>query len=193
MSEVALLDAAHVNPAAAPTGIASADADASRAMDILDGDEIIQLSIKPSLWYVPLASANMVAAMSMIAAVAAAVGTSLDWSPMVLLVFQLAVVCAVVRVAYASLQWASRLYLLTNRRVMIFRGVLSVSVTQLRLDRIAEADLCPEWYERPIGLGTVRLKPLSEAEESLNWTYLARPGEVHEVLVRAIRRSRRGS
>lgn len=191
MSEVELLDAAHVNPAAA--GTAAADADASRAMEILDGDEIIQLSIKPSLWYVPLASANMVVAMSMIAAVAAAVGTSLEWSPMVLLVFQMAIVCAVVRVAYASLQWASRLYLLTNRRVMTFRGVLSVSVTQLRLDRIAEADLCPEWYERPMGLGTVRLKPLSQAEDSLSWTYLARPSEVHEMLARAIGRSRYGS
>ena len=190
MSEVELLDAAHVNPAA---GTVPADADASRALDILDGDEIIQLSIKPSLWYVPLASANMVVAMSMIAAVAVAVGTSLHWPSIVLLVFQMAVVCAVVRVAYASLQWASRLYLLTNRRVMIFRGVLSVSVTQLRLDRIAEADLCPEWYERPVGLGTVRLTPLSEAEECLSWTYLARPSEVHELLARAIRRSRHGS
>ena len=129
----------------------------------------------------------------MIAAVAAVVGTSLAWSPIVLLVFQLAVVCAVVRVAYASLQWASRLYLLTNRRVMIFRGVLSVSVTQLRLDRIAEAELCPDWYERPLGLGTVRMTPLLETEESLHWTCLARPAEIHELLARAIARSRHGS
>ena len=192
MSAVELLEPSQVNPA--PLSVASVDADISVVpADILDGDEIIQLSIKPSLWFVPLVSANMVVPLLMIAAAAAAVGSSFEWNSLVILVIKMAIIGTVIRIAFASLQWASRLYLLTNRRVMTFRGVLNVQVTQSPLNRIAEAQLESAWYAGLLGLGAVRMLPRREGDESLSWTYLARPADVHELLNRAIRNSRRGS
>ena len=191
MSAVELLEPSQVNPA--PASVASAEADVSVIPgDILEGDEIIQLSIKPSLWFVPLVSANIVVPFLMIAAIAAAVGTSFEWNPVVMLVFKMAIIGTVIRIAFASLQWASRLYLLTNRRVMTFRGVLNVQVSQSPLSRIAEAQLESAWYQGLLGLGAVRMLPRRETDEPLSWTYLARPGEVHELLSRAIRKSHRG-
>lgn len=192
MSAVELLEPSQVNPA--PLSVASAEADVSVvAADILEGDEIIQLSIKPSLWFVPLVSANIVVPLLMIGAVAAAVGTSFEWNPIVVLACKMAIIGAVIRIAFASLQWASWLYLLTNRRVMTFRGVLNVQVTQSPLNRIAEAQLESAWYAGLLGLGAVRMLSRRESDVSLNWTYLAHPADVHELLNRAIRNSRRGS
>ena len=190
MSAVELLEPSQVNPA--PISVAPAEADVSVAADMLEGNEIIQLSIKPSLWFVPLVSANICVPLLMIAAAAAAVGTSFEWNPVVLLVFKFAIIGTLIRIAFASLQWASRLYLLTNRRVMTFRGVLNVQVTQSPLSRIAEAQLESAWYQGLLGLGAVRMLSACKSDEPLSWTYLARPADIHELLKRAIRNSRRG-
>jgi len=47
---------------AAPVAVAKAAAKLE-----LDGDEIIQLSIKPSLWYIPIVSLNVVVATIIVA------------------------------------------------------------------------------------------------------------------------------
>ena len=184
MSDVGLLDAVHANAASAvarpPRAIAA---------EILDGDEVIQLSIKPSLWYIPLVSFNVALPLLLIAVLALGVAAPSGWPVVGALLGQVAALAAVVRVAFASLEWASRLYVLTNRRVLCFRGVLAVKVSECRLNRVAQAALRGTRPERILRLGSIDLVPRCDSDTTVTWSCLSKPADVHEILTRAIRKA----
>ncbi len=157
--------------------------------ELLDGDEIVQLSIKPSPWHVAIVSARFVGVMGCLAGVAAAFGVNAGWTALASLAFSAGLVAAVARIAFGSLQWASRLYVLTNRRVMHFRGVFAVRVTALPLARVSEATLRSRWYESVLRLGSIRVATSDAGGGHMNWVHVARAAEVHELLLRAIRKA----
>ncbi len=158
----------------------------------LDGDEIIQLSIKPSLWFIAVVSIKWVLAAALLGAVVA-VALRGGGTREGLVTFQLLAGIAVARVAVAALQWASQLYVLTNRRVMRFRGILSVNVVGCPLTRISAADLRMLGYERWLRLGSVHMTPVAPELPAVVWDHLAHPAEIHEHLLRAIRKAQSGS
>ncbi len=153
----------------------------------LDGDEIIQFSIKPSLWFIPLASLNVLAILAFIAAALAVAMRTGSLAPSAT-PFQVLAGLAGLRLGVATLQWASRLYVLTNRRIMRFRGVFAVDVAECRLAKISAVDLHWAWYGRLLRLGTIRMQPLQQPA-ALNWEDVARPQESHELVVRAVRKA----
>ncbi len=160
-------------------------------LDVLEGDEIIQLSIKPSLWFIPLVSGRVLLALALCAGgLGLAVQTGAG--PGGAVSFQVLAVIAGVRLTIAMLQWGSRLYVLTNRRVLRFTGVLSVSVTECRLAQIGSVDVMPSWYGQALRLGTLRMRTGGSGGRALDWEEVARPQEIHEILVRAIRKSQSG-
>ncbi len=177
---------AEVPPAVEANPVATAKTAAK--LELLDGDEVIQLSIKPSLWYIPLVSLGWVGAVGLLA-VALALALRNGWTREGLIAFQVLVGLAALRLGIATLQWASRLYVLTNRRVMRFKGVLSVTVAECRLARISAIDLQAPLYARALRLGSIRMQPADEGLPPLTWDDVARPHEIHEILERAIRKA----
>lgn len=186
MTQSSTLEAAHVE---ATPAVTSEEAVASSIQ--LDGDEIIQLSIKPSLWFIPVVSLRFVAAAGLLATVGT-FATRGSGSELGSLIVQVLVILVIVRLALAALQWASRLYVLTNRRAMRFRGVLSVDVSECPLAKIREPELCVAAYQRGLRLGTIRMHPTAPELARVEWEQVAGAAEVHELLVRAIRRSQSG-
>lgn len=184
MSDIGLLEGSQVH--AMP---AVADAKPTVAMQMLDGDEIVQLSLKPSIWYIPLVSLNVVLPTIIVALGATAIGTNWGWTPLAQYTAQLAFLGAVVRVAIASLQWASRLYVLTNRRIMSFRGVLTVEASECQLSRISRVDLTARWYEKLLRVGTAEMSPVGPQAAMLYWQHLSKPDEVNGILLEAVRRA----
>ena len=178
--------AAEAPPAVEMTPVATAKAAAK--LEMLGGDEIIQLSIKPALWFIPLVSLGWIVGVSVLV-IALAAGVRGSWAREGLFVCQALVGVAALRLAIATLQWASRLYVLTNRRVMRFTGVLSVRVAECPLARISAIDLLAPPYARVLRLGTIRMQPVDTDTAPLNWDDVAHPHEVHEILERAIRKS----
>jgi len=154
----------------------------------LDGNEIIELSIKPSWWFIPMVSLKWVLTATLLGALLAIVARG-RVSAQVLLAFQVLATIAVLRVGFGALQWASRLYVLTNRRVMRFRGVLNVEVAECPLTRIAGVDLRVLGHQRLLRLGSVVMTPADSNAAPIVWDDLAHPHEVHERLVRAVRRA----
>ena len=154
----------------------------------LDGDELIQLSIKPSLWYIPLTSANILMLVAVLG-VACALAMRAGATPVTVMPFQILACLAAVRIGVAMLQWASRLYVFTNRRVLRFEGVLKVSVAECRLKQIGGVDVRPSWLGRGIRLGSIHMRPADEDARAIVWADVARPQEIHELLVRAIRKA----
>lgn len=154
----------------------------------LDGDEIIQLSIKPSLWFIPAASARVLVVL-LFAALALGIAMQTGSLQPGMLPFQILLVIAALRLGMATLQWASRLYVLTNRRVLRFTGALSVQGAECRLSRIAEVEVHLAWYGRLLRLGTLHMRPTDPDRAALNWDDVSRPFDVHEIVIRAVRNS----
>jgi uncharacterized membrane protein YdbT with pleckstrin-like domain len=173
-------------PAQAPR-VAAPQA-ATAKIELLDGDEIIQVSLKPSLWFIPLVSFNVIVLVAFVAAALDLVWQTAS-TPHVATAIQVLAGLAALRVGIATLQWASRLYVLTNRRVMRFTGILNVHVTECRLARISAVDLHLRWYGRWLRLGSIHMRTEDTQRAVLAWDDVARPQELHELLVRAIRKA----
>lgn len=171
------------------TGVTAVAAPKAARLE-LDGDEIVQLSIKPSLWFIPLVSLRALLAVAFVA-ITLVILMSSGAAPRASTPFLALALLAMLRVAVATLQWASRLYVLTNRRVMRCTGVLSVTVSQYRLSKITGVELAVPWYGRFLGLGSVHLGPPSDQRHATPqvWSCVARPHEIHDSLVRAVRKS----
>ncbi len=156
---------------------------------LLDGGEIVHFAIKPSAWFIPLDSARWLGAAVAIALLA---GTDVISSGYRLLVLQAAVLLAALGLGWATLEWVSRLYVLTNRRVMSIRGVVKVEMFECFLRRIQDARLAVSPLERMFRVGSVLLQVGSESggAPSASWRHVARPAEVHQKLCDAISRAR---
>lgn len=157
----------------------------------LEGDELIQFSIRPSLWFIAFAAAKWIVAAGLLCAALAIAARSAS-SPEALIALQLVIAAAAVRVGVAMLQWASRIYVLTNRRVMSFRGVLAVRVVACPLARIRALDAYASWAQRPLGLGSLRMTPADERGQVVAWEHVAHAAEIHEKLLRAVRKAQSG-
>ena len=173
------------SPAAAVPKAAAAAA----GLDLLGDDEIIQLSIRPSLWCIVLYSWRLVAATVLVAMLLLVAtrgqqsyGSSIAVLVMLMLAFSI--------VATATLQWASQLYVLTNRRVLRFHGVFSVEVHELGLKQVAEVQALSAWYHPLLRLGSLCMTPTVAEKQAILWEHVARPGEIQEILQQAIRRAK---
>jgi uncharacterized membrane protein YdbT with pleckstrin-like domain len=184
MNDEAHVEAVHVdaNPAA------SIDEFRAAQLELLEGDELVELSIKPSLWFIAFVSMRWVLIIGVVAA-GITVATSDSGGPVAAYVVALAVLAAVVRVVVASLQWASRVYVLTNRRVMCFSGVLSVDNADCQLTRVGGTNLRLGAAQRLLGLGSICIAPAGENAEPIVWEHVAKAGTIYAKLIRAIKRA----
>ena len=64
----------------------------------------------------------------------------------------------IARLSWAVLEWVSRLYVLTNRRVMRIRGVFNVEMFECPLDRIQNTEVQLSITERLVRVGTVMIE-----------------------------------
>lgn len=176
---------AEVPPAAPATPVATPKTAAKLE---LQGNEIIQFATRPSGWFIALVSGQWVLAMGLLAA-ALALAMRGGWTWEGQLAFQAIIGVAALRVGIATLQWASKLYVLTNRRVMRFRGVLKPELAQCPLAKIGKADLRADLIQRLLRLGSIDLTPTDANAAVLRWEHLAHAAAVHEMLLRAMRKA----
>lgn len=167
---------------------AAALAEAQAARLELGDDEIVQLSLRPSLWFIAIVSARFVAAAALLASLAGLQSGGFT-DPLATGAFVVLLAAAAVRIAVAALQWASRVYILTNRRVTCFRGVLTIDVRECLLARIADVRLRRSALQRCLGIGSILMSSHNAACPPVNWNHISRPAEIHEILVRAVRKA----
>ncbi len=157
---------------------------------LLDGDEIVILAIKPSLWFVVFVSFRWVVAC--VAAILAA-GSLSRLMPDINtpLILKGAVVLVAGRIGLAVLQWVSRLYVLTNRRIMRLTGILNVDLFECPLTKIQNTYLTLAWYERLTGLGTISFATAGTGGVEASWINVNNPLELHERVRSAIHRAQK--
>lgn len=156
---------------------------------LLDGGEIIILAIKPSPWSVLLTSARWIGLGLVLAVVASSrfipLSTSAKWY-----LWQLGFWMTCARLAWAMLDWVSRLYVLTDRRIMRIRGVFNVDMFECALSRVQNTYVSLSVGERLTRTGTIGIQTAGTGAGA-SWRIVARPLEVHEKLRDAANRSQR--
>ena len=170
------------------TGSVGIAQSASRVAEfgLLNGSEIIILATKPSLWYVLLISSRWLAFLlpvSIAAWVLWQIG-SLGGQAQVLLGISLAGIS--IRLMCGLLQWQSRVYILTNLRVLRIRGVLRVEMFQCHLLRLKDVPLTMSMTEKLLGLGTIRLVNDSSGKPGARWLNIRHPAQVRQQILEAI-------
>jgi len=157
---------------------------------LLDGDEIVILAIKPSLWFVIFASFRWLAATAIVILAAGSLSKVVPQvnAPMLI---KAAIALAAARLGMAVLQWVSRLYVLTNRRIMRLTGILNVDLFECPLTKIQNTYLTLAWYERLTGLGTISFATAGTGGVEASWINVNNPLELHERVRSAIHRAQR--
>ena len=157
---------------------------------LLGGDEIVILAIKPSLWFVVFKSARWLVAMGVVIAMAGWLGRTFPHIDAGLVV-QGAIVVAAVRVGFGVLQWVSRLYVLTNLRIMRLKGILNIDLFECPLTKIQNTYLTLLWFERLTGVGTISFATAGTGGIEASWVHINDPLELHERVRSAIHRAQR--
>jgi hypothetical protein len=155
------------------------------AAELEDG-EIVVLAVRPSLWFLPLSSLWTLASIVLLIALVFFGAGYVTLDQYRLLLIQSLAILAVVRLVYAFYLWASRWYVLTNRRVMWLAGGLRPLEYATRLRQIRESRLEVSPGQRLLGLGTLHMPPRNGENPEIVWHHLRRPQEVQHQVQKAI-------
>ena len=93
-------------------------------------------------------------------------------------------------VAVAVLDWFSRVYVLTDRRIIRQRGILNVNVFECELDRIQNTYLDFTWEQRLLGLGTISFLTSGTNQIEAAWAHVGAPMALHRRVAQAVRAAR---
>ena len=160
---------------------------------LVSEDETVLLVLRPSVLMVPLwsiESFTIIAAMTFAFAWAADFGWAAWTEPQA---FGFGLVALGLRLLWSFLDWANRLYVLTDRRVVRRRGILQVDLFEARLDRIQQTSVLQLVRERTFGLGTIAFATAGTGTLDAVWEAVGDPFRIHGEVARAIDRYGRGA
>lgn len=170
-------------------GMPAERADALLPADLIQGGEIIILLLKPSPWFIILGCLEALGIIAVVTLGPLAVDRWLglgSFNEEDLLT--LAITLGALRIGWQFLEWLSRVYVLTDRRIIRVRGVLRVEVFQARLSRIQHTEVLFSVRERLFGLGTIAFSTAGTRHPAAYWLMLRRPLAVHQEVLRALHR-----
>lgn len=156
--------------------------------DLLDGDEVVILAVKPSMWYLVLVSARWLigaATVILLAPWLVGVYTAVTQTGLT----QAALVVTSLRLVLALLQWSSRLYVLTNRRVMCYRGITQVTLLEAPLVQIRNTYVNDRRLERWCNVGSIGFSLKGSKRVDMWWEQVSAPEETHDRIRRAIEKA----
>jgi hypothetical protein len=163
------------------------------AAQVLRDGEAVLLVLRPSLWFILLASLRWIAAGAVLLGVAAAFGSHYRggmFAPPFRGCAEAGAAIIAVRLMWASLQWMGRLYVLTDLRLLTVSGVLRSDVYDCPLRKVACARLLRSTVDRVLGIGSVEVIPQDPEQPCALWYQVARPDEVHAKVVATLNRAK---
>ncbi|MEO0586805.1 MAG: PH domain-containing protein [Planctomycetota bacterium] len=155
---------------------------------LLDGGETVLLLLKPSLLFVVLAPLRTLTTLVVFTVLLAAADAYLTAAVYRDEIFLVGMAAIGLRLFWQFLEWLSRAYVLTDRRLIRVRGVLTVQILECPLPRIQHTELVRILREQLFGLGTLAFTTAGTGAIDAAWEMINRPGEVQQEVVRAIRR-----
>ncbi len=183
---------ANMTPSPEPAlGLPVERADAILPADLLQGGEIIILLLKPSPLYIVLGCLGSLAVIIGFAAVLLLVQPWFNIGAHARSdIIALAVALCGLRIGWQTLEWLSRTYVLTDRRVIRIRGVLRVEMFQAPLCHVQHTEVMFTVPERLLGLGSISFATSGSAYPEAYWVMVKRPLAIHRRILQAISRYR---
>ena len=129
---------------------------APAAAGIVSDDETVLLMIRPSPWFIAATTANALpAAIAAGAALAlATLDRAIPWYLVGAVFASLAILLA--RAAWQSVDWFLRLYVLTDRRIVVRRGAVP-EIFECALSEVAGVGKPRRWIERVAATGSLAI------------------------------------
>ena len=170
------------------TGISVSKLGGAIPAELMRDDEIIILVLRPSMLFIVLSCTTSLAVIAIVA-LAFAWLSNLPWATWTdFHAIRLGVIAAALRLSWQTLEWWSRLYVLTDRRVIRRAGVLRVYIFEAALNRIQHTVVVRGLLERLFGLGTIGFATAGSDTFDAFWVMIRHPFKAHRTVVDAIRR-----
>jgi hypothetical protein len=157
---------------------------------ILRDGEVVLLMQRPSRWFILLSGLKFHAVCVILMIVAAIYDERLGNNARQLI--ELGVFAMAGRLMWAVLQWMSRLYILTDLRILRISGVFSTNVFECALRQVARTFLEVTVQEKLCRIGSILIVPQDEDTPIGTWQMVSRPRRVHEKVAAAINRAKQG-
>lgn len=180
----------HAEPDATLEGSTTPEAAIFLPTQLLQPGELIILLIKPSAWFIILECLRTLVVIAILAAGALWLvrtgWVEIQQRDIVLL----AIGAAGVRLFWQFLEWLSRVYVLTDRRIIRVRGVIRVQVFEAALKQIQHTELNFSLRERMFALGSVIFSTAGTGLPEASWQMVNNPLQVHQTILRTLHRYR---
>ncbi len=156
---------------------------------LIQEDEVVILLLRPSLLFVALACLGSLAVIAIVMLGMALLAARVSWTPWTeAQAYALGVAVAAARLLWQVLEWWSRVYVLTDRRVLRRVGVIRVAVFEANLRNIQHTSVFMPLRERLFGLGTIGFATSGSDVFDAFWEMIRLPFAVHKMVVETIDR-----
>ena len=155
---------------------------------LVEDDEIIILFLRPSPLYIILASLGRLLVIAVITLSLMYVGRRFSLAYIDTIAFGLGVIIGLSQLAWQGLEWWSRIYILTDRRIIRQKGVIRPSVYHAKLRDIQHTSVFQKLRERAMGLGSIGFTATGSDVFDAFWVVIRDPFTVHKTVVDAIKR-----
>ncbi len=177
------------------TGETSAEEAAARAAGMLPAEllqpgEIIVLLLKPSPWFILLAPLRALTGIVILAIALDLANTYLNLGFSRQNTLLAAITLLLLRLFWQFLEWLSRVYVLTDRRIITVAGVIRVRVFETPLQKVQHTNMLFSLRERLFALGTIAVATAGTAVAETYWLMLSSPLQVHQKIVQTLNRYR---
>ncbi|MBB6430489.1 PH domain-containing protein [Algisphaera agarilytica] len=172
------------------------DASAVRAAtmipaQLLQPGEVIILLLKPHPLYIllwPLKTLTIMTLFTLLGVLFARDAEAYDLAQNIVIA---GVLLITARLFWQLLEWLSRVYVMTDQRVITVAGVLRVRVFETTLQNITHSELLFSLRERLFALGSLGFFTAGTAIAESYWVMVAQPLDVHAKVVETLKRYRR--
>lgn len=155
---------------------------------LVEDDELIILFLRPSPAYIILASLGQLLVIAVITLALMYVGRRFSLAYIDTIAFGLGMVIGLAQLVWQSLQWWSRIYILTDRRIIRQKGVIRPTVFEVKLRDIKHTSVFRKLRERALGLGSIGFAATGSDIFDAFWVMIPDPFAVHNTVVEAIKR-----
>ena len=180
----------HIQPSrlADITALPTAQPITALPKDLVDDGELVILLLRPSPLYIVLSSFVGLVMIALITFALAYLARLpwIGWTDRQ--AFLLGFGLASLRLGWQLLEWGSRLYVLTDRRIITRSGVVRLTVFQTQLKNVQHTSVFASLRERTTGLGTIGFATAGSDTFESFWVMIRQPFAVHKVIVETLRK-----
>ena len=160
------------------------------ASHILRDGEIVLLTLRPSLWFVIHSCVQFLTVALMLTLSVRFMNLPSHATTRSLTEFGVSAMSA--RLVWALLQWVSRLYVLTDLRVISMSGVFQLQICECPLRKVVRTRVTQTSPERFTATGSIEIIPQDETSPFVEWKTVAHTRQVHQQIVATINRAKQG-